>query len=75
MTIAELEPYQDKTVVLHLHDGEIATVKIAYVDAEYEDIVVDIFHTNRPEGYKVPISSCAFTIRAADVDFAREVSN
>lgn len=51
MTIAELRPYQDKTVILNLHDGEIATVKIALVDADHEDIIVDIVHTSRPEQY------------------------
>ena len=49
MTIAELRPYQDKTVILHLHDGETATAKIAFVDDEYEDIIVDIIDTDRPE--------------------------
>jgi len=48
MKVAELKPYEDKTVVLHLSDGEIATAKIVYVDAEYEDIIVDMVRTNRP---------------------------
>jgi hypothetical protein len=42
MTIGELSPYQDNTVVLQLSDGEISTAKIAFGEAEYEDIVVDI---------------------------------
>ena len=75
MTIAELKPYQDKTVVLNLHDGECATAKVTYVDEEYEDIIVDIFHTSRPEAYKVSINSCAFTIPAAAVDSIQEISN
>ena len=65
MTIAELRPYQDKTVVLNLHDGETVSVKILFVDAEYEDIIVDIIHTSRPEHYKWP--NCAYTIQAADI--------
>ena len=75
MTIAELKPYQDKTVVLSLHDGERATAKITYVDAEYEDIIVDILHTSRPERYQVPITNCAFTILALDVDSIQEISS
>jgi hypothetical protein len=74
MTIAELKPFEDKTMILHLRDGERATAKIAFVDAEYEDIVVDILDTNRPEAYKVPIASCAFTIPAIEVDFLEEIS-
>ena len=74
MTIAELKPYQDKTVVLNLHDGECVTAKVTYVDAEYEDIIVNIFHTSRPEAYKVPIHSCAFTIPGASVDSIQEIS-
>jgi hypothetical protein len=35
MTIIELKTWQDKTVVLHLHDGEITTAKIDFVDEEY----------------------------------------
>jgi hypothetical protein len=74
MTIAELRPYQDKTVVLNLHDGEIATVKIAFVDGEYEDIVVDIVHTTRPAQYKWSTKS-AYTIRASDIASADEISS
>ena len=47
MKITEVKPYEDRTVILHLRDGEIATAKIAFVDAEYEDIIVDIVRTNR----------------------------
>jgi len=75
MTTVELEPYQDKTVVLHLVDGEIATAEIVYVHSEYGDIIVNIIHTNRPEAYKASVVNCAFTIRAADVDSAQEISN
>jgi hypothetical protein len=74
MTIAELEPFQDKTVVLHLVDGEIATAEIVYVDSEYGEIIVNIIHTNRPEAYRVSLINCAFTIRPADVDSAQEIS-
>ena len=52
INVSELKPFENRTVVAHLNDGEIATVKIAFVDAEYEDIIVDIVTTNRPEAYK-----------------------
>jgi len=64
MTIEELRPYQDATVVLHLRDGEIAAVRVVFVDAEYEDLTVDIIQSNRE--YKGPKGS-AYTISAADV--------
>jgi hypothetical protein len=74
MTIAELTRYQDKTVILRLHDGEIATVKVTFVDAEYEDIIVDIISTNRPENYKGP-SNAAYVIGAAALASVEEISN
>jgi hypothetical protein len=75
MTITELKPYEDKTVILHLRDGEVATAKIALVDAEYEDVIVDIVETNRPDAYRKPIGSSAFAIRLSDLDFIEEISN
>jgi len=74
MEITELETYQDKTVVLNLKDGEIATVKIVFVDAEHDDIIVDIIRTNRPKQYKGP-RDAAYTIRATDIAFLDEISN
>jgi hypothetical protein len=74
MTIAELRPYQDKTVILHLHDGEIATVKVAFVDVEYQDLIVDIINTNRSQKYKGPANS-AHVIRAADLAAIEEISS
>lgn len=74
MTIAELKPYQDKRVILHLHDGETATVTVTFVDAEYEDIIAEIIETNRPEKYKGP-SNAVYTIPAADLASVEEISN
>ncbi|MGA7524229.1 MAG: hypothetical protein WBW84_17385 [Acidobacteriaceae bacterium] len=62
-------------MVLHLTDGEIATAKIAFVDAEYEDIIVDIIDTNRPQQYKQSIRLAAFTIKASDLASVSEISN
>jgi hypothetical protein len=72
VTIAEVRSYQDKTVILKLSDGEITTAKIAFVDAEYEDIVVDIISTNRPDNYRH--SDAAYTIAAGDLVSIEEVS-
>jgi hypothetical protein len=75
MTISDLKPYQDKTVVLRFRDGEVAKVKVAFVDVEHEDIIADIVETNRPEKYKAPLSSCAFAILAADLSSVKEISD
>ena len=74
MTIAELRRYQEKTVILRLHDGEIATVTVTFVDAEYEDIIVDIISTNHPEKYKSP-SNAVYVIEAAALASVEEISN
>ena len=64
MTIDELRPWQDRMVVLYLHDGEITTAKIDFVDAEYDYIIVSVMTSNRE--YVQPEKN-AFTIRAADI--------
>lgn len=71
MIMAEIRPYQDKTVILKLSDGEITTGKIAFVDTEYEDIVVDIISTNRPANYGQ--SDATYTIAIADLIAVEEV--
>jgi hypothetical protein len=65
MTISELQPWKDMTVILHLLDGEIATAKVDFVDAEYEDIIVTVLASNRQ--YEKADKS-AFAIRAADIE-------
>ena len=72
MTLAEIRLYQDKTVTLTLVDGEVATVKIIFVDTEYEDVVVDIVSTNRPGNYRHVGAS--YTIAVVDVVSVQEVS-
>jgi len=75
MTIDELKPFEDKTVVLRLNDGEVARVKILFVDIEHEDIIVDIAETARPDKYRGDISSSAFAILAAELISVEEVSD
>ena len=54
---------------LQLTDGEVATAKVVFVDAEYEDIIVDIITTSHPLMYKGP-SNAAYTIPMVDVESA-----
>jgi hypothetical protein len=74
MLIVDLQPYEDKTVILNLLDGEISTVKILFVDTEYDDIIVDIIHTNNSKQYTGP-PDCVYTIRACDILSVDESSN
>jgi hypothetical protein len=73
MTIAELKQFQDKTVVLRLTDGEVSTVKVRFVDFEYEDIIVDVLETNRPDTYK-DMATSAYAIRAEHVASITEIT-
>jgi hypothetical protein len=72
--IAELLPYQHKTVILNLKDGEISTVKILSVETEDDDIIVEIIHTNNPGQYKAPANS-VYLIPASDVASVNDNSN
>jgi hypothetical protein len=44
--IAHLKEFEDCTVILRLTDGEVLKAKIAFVDLEYEDIIVDVLETS-----------------------------
>ena len=72
MTISELRPYEHKSVILRMKDGEIASVKVAFVNEEYEDIFVDIIRTNRPQQY-ADLSSAAYAIKAEDIASIEEL--
>ena len=74
MTVAELKPFEDEIVTLHLRDGEIATAKSVYVDAEYQDVIVDVLSTNRLELYNVPVTAGAFTFPVSDVSLVQKTS-
>lgn len=54
VTISELKPFEDCIICLQLKDGETLRAKVAFVDTEYEDIIVDVLETNQPEHYKDP---------------------
>jgi hypothetical protein len=55
-------------------DGEILTAKIDFVDLEYEDIIVDVLKTSKPEQYKGP-RNAAYTVRAADILSAEKTTS
>ena len=73
VTIAQLQEFQDCEAILRLADGEVLKAKINFIDLEYEDIIVDVLKTSRPENYKGPKNS-AYTIRATDVISAERIT-
>jgi hypothetical protein len=46
MRINELKQFVDTTVTLRMRDGEIAKVKVNFVDEEYENIVALVVETS-----------------------------
>jgi hypothetical protein len=65
MRINELKPFVDTTVTLRMRDGEIAKVKVNFVDEEYENIVALVVETSCPEHHRAP---CAlYTFAAEDM--------
>ena len=54
MKISDLKVFEGTEVTLHLGDGQVMRARVAHVDAEYEDIVVDVLRTNRPQRYRDP---------------------
>jgi len=65
MTINELRQFVDKTITLHLTNGEIAKVKVLLIDEEYKDLIVDVLETSSLERYRDP--SAAYTFAASDI--------
>lgn len=65
MRIDELKQFVDKTVTVRMNDGEIAKIKVDYVDEEYEDIIAAVVESSRPDNYR---GACAVhTFSAADI--------
>ena len=65
LRIDDLKQFVDKTVTVHMNDGEIAKVKVTFVDEESEDIVGAVEETSRPDRYR---AACALhTFAAADI--------
>jgi hypothetical protein len=56
MTRQELQPFQDRTVIFHLTDGDRLKCKLCFVSiySDDDDILVEVIETNQPEHYKDP---------------------
>jgi small nuclear ribonucleoprotein (snRNP)-like protein len=64
MKISELKEFVDKTVTLRMTDGEVLRVRVIFRSEEYNDIIVDVLETTRPERYD---PSSAYSFNAADI--------
>ena len=65
MTIEDLEPFLDSAVTLRMTKGEVAKVKVLFVDEEYADIIVYVLETSQSNQYTD--LSGALTFAAADI--------
>ena len=65
MRIDDLKQFVDKTITVRMNDGEIAKVKVTFVDEEHEDIIGAVEETSCPDHYH---TACAvYTFAAADI--------
>jgi hypothetical protein len=51
--------------ILRLTNAEVLKAKIDFVDLEYEDIIVTVLETTRPEQYKQ--KNAVYTVKASDI--------
>lgn len=65
MTISELKQFLDKTITLHMNNGEVTKVKVHFVDEEYNDLIVDVLETSSPERYRD--RAAAYIFPASDI--------
>ena len=72
MSIADLKQFEDCNVEILLTDGEVLRAAVVFVDVEYEDLILDVIDTSRPEHYKNLWAS--YAVAAADIVTAR-ISN
>ena len=71
MRINDLKQFVDATVTLRMKDGEIAKVKVNFVDEEYENIIAVVEETSCPEHYR---AACAVYTFAAENIVSAELS-
>jgi hypothetical protein len=60
MRIHELKQFVDRAVTLYMTDGEIAKVKINFVDEDCEEIIAAVLATSRPEHNRAPCALHTF---------------
>ena len=65
MNVDALKPFLGKVVTLHMTDGEVAKVRVQWVDDEYGDIVADVLTTTRSDHYRD--GRAAYTFLATEI--------
>ena len=60
MKINELKHFVDRIVTLRMRDGEIAKVKVNFVDDENEEVTVLVVETSCPEHRRAPCALHTF---------------
>jgi hypothetical protein len=75
MTLSELKLFEDRRCQLTCIDGEVIRAKIAFVDTEYEDVIVDIESTTRPDKWPHghPTSECAYTLPLSEIQSVEDI--
>ncbi len=65
MRINELKPFLNRTVILHMTNGDFAKVKVTFVDEDDGEIFAAIVETSTPDNYRHACAVHAFA--AADI--------
>ena len=60
MQIADLKQFVDKTVILHMKDGETATVQITFLDEQDEELIVTVVASSSPDRQRAPCALHTF---------------
>lgn len=65
MRIDDLKPFVDKTVIIRMNDGEIAKVKVSFINEEDEDLMAVVVESSCADRYR---GACALhTFAASDI--------
>jgi hypothetical protein len=63
MRIDDLKQFVDRTITLRMKDGEIAKVKVSFVDEEDEDVIAAVLESSCPEHRRAPCALHTFASR------------
>ena len=65
MRVDALKPFIDKTVIIRMHDGETAKIKVNFINEEDENVIAAVIESSCAEHYR---GACAiYTFAAADI--------
>lgn len=64
-----LKENDNKTVILHLYDGEIVRAKVLFVSDSEKDVIVDLISSSAIERYEKSDVQPAFQYAFSDIDW------